>query len=71
MRIGACESGTGAISRNSLPSPIFRFSSRMWTENAWAGPVGSQVGHASGNSSPTRAISLSQAVREVSCERGL
>jgi hypothetical protein len=29
-----------------------------------------QVGHASGNSSPTRAMSLAQAIREVSCERG-
>ena len=29
-----------------------------------------QVGHASGKSSPTRAMSLAQAIREVSCERG-
>jgi hypothetical protein len=29
-----------------------------------------QVGHASGNSSPTRAISFAHAIREVSCERG-
>jgi hypothetical protein len=28
------------------------------------------VGHASGNSSPTRAISFAHAIREVSCERG-
>ena len=28
------------------------------------------AGHSSGNSSPTRAISLAQAIREVSCERG-
>ena len=28
-----------------------------------------QFGHSSGNSSPTRAISLAQAIREVSCER--
>jgi hypothetical protein len=28
------------------------------------------AGHAKGNSSPTRAISLAQAIREVSCERG-
>jgi len=28
------------------------------------------TGHASGNSSPIRAISLAQAVRDVSCERG-
>ena len=27
------------------------------------------AGHSSGNSSPTRAISLAQAIREVSCER--
>jgi hypothetical protein len=27
-----------------------------------------QVGHASGNSSPTLAISLAQAIRDVSCE---
>ena len=27
-------------------------------------------GHSSGNSSPTRAISFAQAIREVSCERG-
>ena len=29
-----------------------------------------QVRHASGNPSPTRAISFAQAIREVSCERG-
>ncbi len=29
-----------------------------------------QVGHSSGNSSPTRAISFAQAIRDVSCERG-
>ncbi len=29
-----------------------------------------QAGHSSGNSSPTRAISLAQAIREVSWERG-
>ena len=29
-----------------------------------------QFGHSSGNSSPTRAISLAQAIREVSWERG-
>ena len=29
-----------------------------------------QVGHASGSSSPTRAVSLAQAIRDVSCERG-
>jgi hypothetical protein len=29
-----------------------------------------QCGHSSGNSSPTRAMSLAQAIREVSCERG-
>ena len=28
------------------------------------------AGHSSGNFSPTRAISLAQAIREVSCERG-
>jgi hypothetical protein len=28
------------------------------------------AGHSSGNSSPTRARSLAQAIREVSCERG-
>ena len=28
------------------------------------------AGHRRGNSSPTRAISLAQAIREVSCERG-
>ncbi len=28
------------------------------------------AGHSSGNSSPTRAISLAQAIREVSWERG-
>ena len=28
------------------------------------------AGHASGNSSPTRAISFAQAIRDVSCERG-
>ena len=30
-----------------------------------------QPGHSSGNSSPTRAVSFAQAIREVSCERGL
>ncbi len=29
-----------------------------------------QFGHSSGNSSPTRAMSFAQAIREVSCERG-
>ena len=29
-----------------------------------------QVGHASGNSSPTRGMSLAQAIRDASCERG-
>jgi hypothetical protein len=29
-----------------------------------------QLGHSSGNSSPTRAMSFAQAIREVSCERG-
>jgi molybdopterin biosynthesis enzyme MoaB len=29
-----------------------------------------QAGHSSGNSSPTRAMSFAQAIREVSCERG-
>ncbi len=29
-----------------------------------------QFGHPSGNSSPTRAMSFAQAIREVSCERG-
>jgi len=29
-----------------------------------------QFGHSSGNPSPTRAMSLAQAIREVSCERG-
>jgi hypothetical protein len=29
-----------------------------------------QFGHWSGNSSPTRAMSLAHAIREVSCERG-
>ena len=29
-----------------------------------------QVGHASGTSSRTRAMSLAQAIREVSCKRG-
>ena len=33
--------------------------------------VAAAGGHSSGNSSPTRAISLAQAIREVSCERGL
>jgi hypothetical protein len=28
------------------------------------------AGHASGNSSPTRAMSLAHAIRDVSCERG-
>jgi len=28
------------------------------------------AGHLSGNSSPARAMSLAQAIREVSCERG-
>jgi hypothetical protein len=47
---------------------------------AWMGPgsvmnaIGRmsppQFGHASGNSSPTRARSFAQAIREVSCERG-
>ena len=27
------------------------------------------IGHSSGNSSPTRAISFAQAIRDVSCER--
>ena len=30
-----------------------------------------QFGHWSGNSSPIRAMSLAQAIRDVSCERGL
>ena len=30
-----------------------------------------QLRHSSGNSSPTRAISLAQAIRNVSCERDL
>ena len=34
--------------------------SRMWPPHA---------GHSSGNSSPTRARSFAQAIREVSCER--
>jgi hypothetical protein len=29
-----------------------------------------QFGHSSGNSSPTRAMSLAHAIRDVSCERG-
>ena len=29
------------------------------------------AGHSSGNFSPTRAISFAQAIRDVSCERGL
>ena len=29
-----------------------------------------QLGHLNGNSSPTRAMSLAHAIREVSCERG-
>jgi hypothetical protein len=33
-------------------------------------PRGCDWWHSSGNSSPTRAISFAQAIREVSCERG-
>jgi len=29
-----------------------------------------QFGHSSGNSSPNRAMSFAQAIRDVSCERG-
>jgi|SanBayMetagenome_1026888.scaffolds.fasta_scaffold08910_2 hypothetical protein len=29
------------------------------------------LGHSSGNSSPTRTMSLAQAIREVSCDRSL
>ena len=30
-----------------------------------------QFGHSSGNFSPTQAMSFAQAIRDVSCERGL
>ena len=43
------------------PGSVMKAMSRMSPPHA---------GHASGNSSPTRAISFAQAIREVSCERG-
>ena len=43
------------------PGSVMKAMSRMSPPHA---------GHASGNSSPTRAISFAQATREVSCEQG-
>ena len=42
---------------------------RLWW-NAISRMSPPQFGHGSGNSSPTRAMSLAQAIREVSCVRG-
>jgi len=42
---------------------------RLWC-NAISRMSPPQFGHSSGNSSPTRAMSLAHAIREVSCERG-
>jgi len=51
-----------ALERKLLPQPRHQLAiSRMSPP---------QAGHSSGNSSPSRAISLAQAIREVSCERG-
>ena len=43
---------------------------RLWC-NAISRMSPPQLGHARGNSSPTRAMSFARAIREVSCERGL
>ena len=43
------------------PDSVMKAMSRMSPPHA---------GHSSGNSSPTRAISFAQAIREVSCELG-
>ena len=48
-----------------------RMVSHSWSSlNAISRMSPPQFGHAKGNSSPTRAMSFAQAIREVSCERG-
>ncbi len=58
--IALLEAAVGAIFRIG-PGSVMKAISRMSPPHA---------GHSSGNSSPTRARSFAQAIREVSCERG-
>ena len=57
------------IKPDAVPVRIFRIGpgSVMKAMSRMTPP---QLGHWSGNSAPTRAMSFAQAIRDVSCERG-